>query len=102
MPDSSKWYLYLDDFLTVLVYPYSSPTRVEIMAKHQEDYIAYLLRLWRTEHKGQWKASLEDPYVESRIGFGSIQALCVFLLERFVHLTQHTVKQKGVDDERKD
>ena len=48
------------------------------------EYHAYLLRLWRSEHQGQWQwhASLESPHTIERQSFTSLEQLFAFLSER--------------------
>jgi hypothetical protein len=48
------------------------------------DYQAYMLRLWRTEYKGQWqwRASLESPHTGERQSFAVLDQLFAFLRER--------------------
>jgi hypothetical protein len=48
-----------------------------MMAKRE--YFAYLLRLWRENHEGTWRALLENPYSEERIGFANLNDLIEFL-----------------------
>ena len=47
-------------------------------------YRAYLLRLWRTQCKGewQWRASIENRCTGERQVFGSLEQLFAFLSER--------------------
>jgi hypothetical protein len=52
-------------------------------AVRQEDYVAYMLRLWRAGSRhGQpvWRASLEDAHTGERQVFGDIEALVAFLV----------------------
>lgn len=50
------------------------------MGKEQPDYISYLLRVWRSNgDKTDWRASLQNPHTGERIGFASIDELCIFL-----------------------
>ena len=72
------------------------------MDKPDLDYITFLLRLWRTEQHGLWKASLEDSQTGQRLGFGSISAVCTFLEEQIDGNTNnHQINTivKGEDDE---
>jgi len=47
------------------------------------DYLAYLLRLWRTKgEEAVWRASLEDPHTGERLGFASLDELFTFLKEQ--------------------
>ncbi len=45
-------------------------------------YYAFLLRMWRTGPQGPWRASLEDAETGTRIGFGCLAEVYVYLLER--------------------
>ncbi len=51
------------------------------MAKSQQRYLSYLLRLWQTSDGGRqvWRASLESPGIGERRGFASLKDLFVFL-----------------------
>jgi hypothetical protein len=51
--------------------------RARIMAKRQ--YFAYLLRLWRENHDVSWRALLENPNSQERIGFANLTELIEFL-----------------------
>jgi hypothetical protein len=50
------------------------------MAKRK--YFAYLLRLWRENRDGNWRAQLENPNSEERIGFANLDELIDFLEEK--------------------
>jgi hypothetical protein len=51
------------------------------MAKQQQGYLSYLLRLWQTSSDGEhiWRASLETPGSGERRGFASLRELFDFL-----------------------
>jgi hypothetical protein len=51
------------------------------MAKSQQRYLSYLLRLWQTSDGGKqvWRASLESPGTGERQGFASLEDLFEFL-----------------------
>jgi hypothetical protein len=51
------------------------------MAKSQQCYLSYLLRLWQTSDGGKqvWRASLESPGTGERQGFASLEDLFEFL-----------------------
>ncbi len=53
------------------------------MAEQRQEhrYLSYLLRLWQTKdgRKQVWRASLERPGSEERLGFASIRDLFQFL-----------------------
>jgi hypothetical protein len=61
----------------------------------RQDYVSYLLRLWRTGSgkKAVWRASLEDPLTGERQGFASLKELVVFLESRISD-------QKSAPDDR--
>ncbi len=48
------------------------------------DYLAYMLRLWRTRSHGQlvWRASLENAHTAERVTFASIDALLAFIADK--------------------
>ncbi|MFN2270305.1 MAG: hypothetical protein ACK2US_05685 [Anaerolineae bacterium] len=50
------------------------------MAKKQR-YLSYLLRLWQTSDgkKQIWRASLQGPNTQERLGFASLEELMDFL-----------------------
>jgi len=46
----------------------------------EDEYRAYLLRLWRVEDNGKrWRARLEDIGSGESLGFGSLEQLLAFL-----------------------
>jgi hypothetical protein len=49
-----------------------------------QQYLAYLLRLWRAKQNNEngWRASLESPHTGEVRGFASLEALLTFLLEQ--------------------
>ena len=58
------------------------------MHKEEPDYLSYLLRLWRTTVKKSstsgeegvaWRASLQSPQTDERIGFLDLEKLFDFL-----------------------
>ncbi|MBN1219857.1 MAG: hypothetical protein JXM69_13090 [Anaerolineae bacterium] len=48
------------------------------MSKLQQRYLSYLLRLWQTDNKPTWRASLESLTGE-RQGFASLEELFDYL-----------------------
>ncbi|MCP4417898.1 MAG: hypothetical protein GY805_14835 [Chloroflexi bacterium] len=42
-------------------------------------YMAYLLRLWRENQDSSWRALLENPNTEERVGFANLNELIKFL-----------------------
>ncbi len=57
------------------------------MANKPTPYLAYLLRLWRSSPRGNWRASLENPQTGERLGFGSLDAVFDFLDRRTQEMT---------------
>ena len=56
----------------------------ERIARGEQDYLAYLLRLWRIG-KGEdarWRASLQDPHTGQRMEFASLDDVVAFLKQR--------------------
>jgi hypothetical protein len=55
-----------------------------MMMVEQPGYLAYMLRMWRVEAEDgpAWRASLESPHTGERVGFGSLEALFAFLVEK--------------------
>jgi hypothetical protein len=55
------------------------------MPTEQPDYASYLLRLWKSNERGNatWRASLESTAEGRRYNFAHVGALITFLLERF-------------------
>jgi hypothetical protein len=46
-------------------------------------YRVYVLRLWRAEAHGlSWRASLENPRTNERLGFENLERLFAFLMEQ--------------------
>lgn len=56
----------------------------EVIPKGQQQYRAYLLRLWQAESSGRavWRASLEDSHTGERRGFATISDLVAFLKDQ--------------------
>jgi hypothetical protein len=54
------------------------------MNDEPDRYQAYLLRLWRAQHQGewQWRGSIESPRTGERQWFASLEQLFAFLRER--------------------
>jgi hypothetical protein len=44
-----------------------------------EEYRAYMLRLWRLDGKGSWRARLENVETGEQLGFASLEKLIEFL-----------------------
>jgi hypothetical protein len=55
-----------------------------MMAEEPQEYQSFLLRLWRTSHKGKpgWRASLESAQTGERCGFADMASLVAFLEEQ--------------------
>jgi len=56
------------------------------------DYFAYLVRFWRSGPGQPWRVSLEDPHTGEQRGFGSLEALLVFLKRRMRQPSQSNHK----------
>lgn len=72
------------------------------MAKKEIEYLAYLLRLWRAQEKGDtvWRASLQSPQTRERQGFASLDDLFDFLRgQTGVSLDSEEGEQHGHDDQ---
>jgi hypothetical protein len=56
------------------------------MPTKQPSHQTYLLRLWPACPSGAgrvvWRASLENPHTGQRLGFASLEALFVYLMEQ--------------------
>ena len=57
----------------------------------QTDYHARLLRLWREEAGGPWRASLQAAESGERIGFADLERLFAYLRR----LTEHAPDERG-------
>ena len=55
-----------------------------LVTERQTQYLAYLLRLWQTQDKGEigWRASLENAHTGEKLAFAHLDELVVFLRER--------------------
>jgi hypothetical protein len=65
------------------------------------DYFAYLLRIWRGDSREQaaWRAALEDPHTRQVIAFGSIEALCRYLVQLSEASSKENQPRPGSDCE---
>jgi len=45
----------------------------------RQDYLAFLLRIWRESDRSSWRASLTSPHSGSQQGFNSLEELIGFL-----------------------
>ena len=70
------------------------------MGEKERRYIAYLVRLWQIERKGQlvWQASLEDARTSKRQGFTSVEALFDFLHRQMDSATATNGARDEVDE----
>jgi hypothetical protein len=71
------------------------------MAKQQQGYLSYLLRLWQTGNDSEriWRASLETPGSGERRGFASLRELFDFLEAQTVMQGSISNKKEGEYDE---
>ena len=55
-----------------------------LVTERQRPYLAYLLRLWQTQDKGEigWRASLENVHTGEKLAFAHLDELVAFLRER--------------------
>ncbi len=49
------------------------------MRPKSNNYLAYLLRLWRENENAPWRASLENPSTGERTSFASLDRLVSYL-----------------------
>lgn len=52
----------------------------------EQQYVAYLVRLWRVHHNTElcWRASIENVHTGERHAFADLAALCDFLIDATV------------------
>ena len=69
------------------------------MDQKKTDYQAYLLRLWCTEREGVrvWRASLEPPGTEVRLGFPNLDALFAYLREQTEQAGILSIEEPKID-----
>jgi hypothetical protein len=55
-----------------------------LVTERQRPYLAYLLRLWQIQDKGEigWRASLENAHTGEKLAFAHLDELVVFLQDR--------------------
>ena len=55
-----------------------------LVTERQRPYLAYLLRLWQTQDKGEigWRASLENAHTGEKLAFAQLDELVAFLRQR--------------------
>ena len=70
------------------------------MSEKERRYIAYLMRLWQIEKKGQlvWQASLEDARTGKRQGFSSVEALFDFVRQQMNSTTATSRAENEADE----
>jgi hypothetical protein len=49
---------------------------------HQDNYHAYLLRLWREDASAPWRASLQEAHAGQLVNFASVAQLIAFIEEQ--------------------
>jgi len=61
---------------------------------NEQDYLAYLLRLWQITSGGNivWRASVESPHTGERHGFADLQTLFAFLEDKTGSPPRHEVQ----------
>lgn len=54
-----------------------------LVIERQRPYLAYLLRLWQIQEKGEigWRASLENAHTGEKLAFAHLDELVAFLRE---------------------
>ena len=83
------------------------------MRDEPDDYLAYLMRLWRVLYQGrwEWRASIDCPHTGERHSFGTLAGLFSFLEDktsqqspRGANLTDRTLDGSSVpcEEERHD
>jgi len=57
------------------------------MSSDTDDYVAYLLRMWREDMNGErsWRAALRDALTLEERHFANVEALIGFLHEEYSH-----------------
>ena len=64
-------------------------------ARRRTDYLSYLLRLWQDgQERAVWRASLQSPEVDERVGFVSLDDLFGFLRRQIDQLSGANGDQK--------
>ncbi len=60
-------------------------------------YLAYLLRLWSSEHGGRrvWRVSLESAHTSERHIFADLDALFAFLRQQTEHMDHLEAAKEG-------
>ena len=55
-----------------------------LVTERQRPYLAYLLRLWQIQDKGEigWRASLENAHTGEKLAFAHLDELVAFLRQR--------------------
>ena len=73
------------------------------MTERQRPYLAYLLRLWQVQDKGQlgWRAYVENVHTGERRGFAGLSELFTFLENETGQIAQGQPKP-GAGDSRGD
>jgi hypothetical protein len=55
-----------------------------LVTERQRPYLAYLLRLWQIQDKGEigWRASLENAHTGEKLAFAQLDELVAFLRQQ--------------------
>ena len=69
------------------------------MADRRSGYLSYLLRLWpeKNQEKLIWRASLERPGSEDRLGFKDLESVFDFLQARIAQVEKDTDPGRNVE-----
>lgn len=67
------------------------------MKRDQRCHLSYLLRLWQVQEEGKnvWRASLQRPGADRRLGFATLEQLFGFLRDETDDWLDTRVNQKG-------
>lgn len=71
------------------------------MADERSGYLSYLLRLWseKNQEKLIWRASLERPGSEERLGFKDLESVFDYIQARIAQVEKDTDSGRIVEGE---
>ena len=69
------------------------------MADRRSGYLSYLLRLWleRSQDIPIWRASLEKPGSEERLGFKDLESLFLYLQQKVAQAEKEADPGRNID-----